>query len=285
MDEQSIFYKKGGDLYEWNSINGTTLQLTDFDKGSETSKEQSLNYLERQQLELFEITNKRKEKRDLSAAEQLEREKFLPKKIHIGSKSVHQIKIDPSEKYIIYTLVERAKDDKTIIQDYVTKDGYAKDINARPKVGKEEDKYSLHIYDIEKREVTDLQIDELPQLNKIHNYLENYGVTSYSNKGVIFHGPYFNDKGNIAVMEIKSLDNKHRWLAQIDFETRKLIPFEHQYDEAWIGGPGISSWNEAPGNIGFLKDVNTCYFQSEETGFSHLYTYDFDSKKKNALTN
>jgi Tol biopolymer transport system component len=33
-----------------------------------------------------------------------------------------------------------------------------------------------------------------------------------------------------------------------------------------------------------LGDNETIYFQSEETGYSHLYTYNLKSKKKTQLT-
>ena len=60
---------------------------------------------------------------------------------------------------------------------------------------------------------------------------------------------------------------------------------DHQHDEAWIGGPGIPSNSYGRGTLGFLGDNETIYFQSEATGYSHLYTYNLKSKKKVQLTN
>ncbi len=37
------------------------------------------------------------------------------------------------------------------------------------------------------------------------------------------------------------------------------------------------------GTLGW-QDNETVYFQSEKTGFSHLYNYNFDSKQQNQLT-
>ncbi|TAF86152.1 MAG: S9 family peptidase, partial [Flavobacteriia bacterium] len=59
---------------------------------------------------------------------------------------------------------------------------------------------------------------------------------------------------------------------------------EHQHDSAWIGGPGISSWNFETGTLGWLKDAKVIYFQSEQSGYSHLYTLDLQTKTKLALT-
>jgi dipeptidyl aminopeptidase/acylaminoacyl peptidase len=43
------------------------------------------------------------------------------------------------------------------------------------------------------------------------------------------------------------------------------------------------SYGFGNGTLGFINS-NTIYFQSEVTGFSHLYTLDLNSKKKTALT-
>ena len=70
----------------------------------------------------------------------------------------------------------------------------------------------------------------------------------------------------------------------IDLAKGTFTEIDHQHDEAWIGGPGISSWNTEEGTLGWLKDNKTVYFQSEETGYSHLYLYNIDSKKKEQRT-
>ena len=65
-------------------------------------------------------------------------------------------------------------------------------------------------------------------------------------------------------------------------------PFEkelnHQHDEAWIGGPGISSWNEEVAVLDWLEDGKSFYFQSEETGYSHLYSFDIETGTKKAIS-
>ena len=70
----------------------------------------------------------------------------------------------------------------------------------------------------------------------------------------------------------------------LDLSTGKLELLDRQRDEAWIGGPGISGWNFIMGNMGWMPDNETIWFQSEKTGFSHLYTLNIKTKKANALT-
>jgi dipeptidyl aminopeptidase/acylaminoacyl peptidase len=63
--------------------------------------------------------------------------------------------------------------------------------------------------------------------------------------------------------------------------TGKLSTIDHQRDEAWIDGPGINGF-------GVSQDVwideNTCWFQSEASGYSHLYTYNIATSKRKQLT-
>jgi len=86
------------------------------------------------------------------------------------------------------------------------------------------------------------------------------------------------------VVEIRSQDNKERWLVNLNLENGTFEEIDHQHDEAWIGGPGIPSYSFGSGNLGFLYDNETIYFQSEATGFSHLYTYNLKTKKKTQVT-
>jgi dipeptidyl aminopeptidase/acylaminoacyl peptidase len=86
------------------------------------------------------------------------------------------------------------------------------------------------------------------------------------------------------VCDIRSYDNKDRWIVLINLKDGSFTEIDHQHDDAWIGGPGISSWNESEGTLGWLKDNEHIYFQSEETGYSHLYKYSLKTKKKQQLT-
>lgn len=62
-----------------------------------------------------------------------------------------------------------------------------------------------------------------------------------------------------------------------DASANKLIQADHQHDEAWIGGPGMYT------SLGWISN-NILYYQSEKTGFSHLYTFEVAARKTKALT-
>src|SRR5690606_33265903 len=85
-----------------------------------------------------------------------------------------------------------------------------------------------------------------------------------------------------ALVVVRSQDNKDRWIMEMHPETGKLTLMDRQRDEAWIAGPGIG-WNYSMGNVGWIND-HICWFQSEATGYSHLYLYDLLTHQKRALT-
>ena len=70
--------------------------------------------------------------------------------------------------------------------------------------------------------------------------------------------------GRQLAVQVRSIDNKDRWLATVDFGRYALVPQHRLTDEAWIGW----TFNE----FGWLRDNRTLWYESEESGFSHLYT-------------
>ena len=69
---------------------------------------------------------------------------------------------------------------------------------------------------------------------------------------------------------------------QVDVATGKLALLDRQRDEAWIGGPGVGGGGYGA-NIGWVND-SCIYYQSEASGYSHLYVYNLRTATKKALT-
>jgi dipeptidyl aminopeptidase/acylaminoacyl peptidase len=70
--------------------------------------------------------------------------------------------------------------------------------------------------------------------------------------------------GAALAIQFLSTDNKDRWIASVDFAKYALLPQHRLSDPAWIGW----TFNE----FGWLGDNRTLWYQSEESGFAHLYT-------------
>ncbi|WP_430407050.1 prolyl oligopeptidase family serine peptidase [Fluviicola sp.] len=105
----------------------------------------------------------------------------------------------------------------------------------------------------------------------------------FKDRDVCFHQAIMNPDTQKALVDIRSYDNKDRWICLVDLATGKLTELENQHDEAWIGGPGISEWNEEEGTLAWINSSDFI-FQSEESGYSHLYSMNATNRSKKALT-
>jgi dipeptidyl aminopeptidase/acylaminoacyl peptidase len=316
--DEWISYSRNQNLYAWNTRSGITIQLTNITRSAETAANATPvggagrggfgggggqrggtggtatsgvtatgtqeQWLQLEQLHLFQVLKEKKEKRDL-------RNHFLKenkdgdtlKAIPIGDKTLQGLQVSPDGRFITYRLYQPPTATKnTIVPDYVTESGFTTDIPGRTKVGAALGKYEFYVFDKKKDTVILITTDSIPGIMDVPDYVKDYpkkfSGRRLTARGVIIGGPFWNDAGTYAVVDIRSQDNKDRWIMRLDAATGKLIPVDRQRDEAWIGGPGIGG-----GNIGWIND-NTFYFQSEATGYSHLYTYDVNSNTKKALT-
>jgi dipeptidyl aminopeptidase/acylaminoacyl peptidase len=76
-------------------------------------------------------------------------------------------------------------------------------------------------------------------------------------------GIVWSTDGGALAIQFESLDNKDRWIASVDFTHYALVAQHRLTDPAWIGW----TFNE----FGWLADNRTLWYESEESGFAHLY--------------
>jgi len=76
-------------------------------------------------------------------------------------------------------------------------------------------------------------------------------------------------------VQVYSMDDKDRWTCLLDADAATLTEVHRLHDEAWIG-----SFNE----MGWVPGRPLLWFQSEETGWSHLYLHDAERGTTRALT-
>lgn len=253
------------------------------------SKDKQEDYLDAQQKFLFDYYDI-VEKTEKSKEVYQEKETSWRNKTIVVEKGVFKRAfISGDESAVVYYVSDRPKQHLTEIEDYVTKTGWSSSKKARPKVGRPDTKHQLFNYVFEKDTSILVSVDHLsgvynrPIFHKFYEK-EDFIPQLENPKDVIFHSPIFNKKGNLAIVEIKSLDNKDRWITVLDVSTGKLSEIEHQHDDAWIGGPGISGWNGVRGAMGWIDNDKSIWFQSEESGYSHIYLTNISSLKKNAIT-
>jgi dipeptidyl aminopeptidase/acylaminoacyl peptidase len=295
LGEQFVVYEKENNLYRWHTQEGWTEQVTDFRGGSEPAKRSGgspiaqKQWLEQEELRLMGILAERKATEEAEEKAREGEEVVRMKPFYHGQEDLGALEISPDGRFVTFRLgTDGSGVEYTSVPDYIRESGYTDERRARPKVGSPQDTYRFGVYKRAEDTVYFVDPASLPGIRTYPAYLADYDATPDSAEAtpreVLLMGPRWSKDGRHAVVEVRSLDFKDRWIAELDPNTAQLRVLDHQHDEAWIGGPGILRWMGVMGEGGWLSDNQTYWFQSEESGFSHLYSVDVVSGKKQALT-
>jgi dipeptidyl aminopeptidase/acylaminoacyl peptidase len=311
FNETKVSYIRSQNLYAWDIASGETMQLTNLQasaaapaptgnfagraggppqrnaNAAANPQNQQEDWLKNDQLAYFEVLKSRKEKRDKGDAyNKASRPKEL-RNIGIEDKTLQGLNLSPDGRFISYRLFKNAENAKTtIVPSYVTETGFTTDITGRTKVGATQGVSEFFIYDRERDSVFSVKVDStFPGIRDLPDYVKDYPKKLEqmnrrpSNRAVSFNAVVWSPSGANVAVEVRSADNKDRWLMLWDTATHKLKLLDRQRDEAWVGGPGTGFGR----NLGWI-DENTIWFQSESTGYSHLYSININTNERKALT-
>ncbi|RXJ45620.1 S9 family peptidase [Gelidibacter gilvus] len=289
-NEDWIAFEADNNAYIYSQESGILKKLTQIQSGDESKKKDpkssdKASYLEAENLKLLSVVKEREDKNETSKTIREARKGKETYTYYTGDNHVNNLRISPDAKYVTFMLFQRGKSAATIVPNYIDASSYTKNLNTRSKVGDDETKAELAIYNIEKDTVYKVQTNSLPGITDLPDYVKDYPDKEWEAKEreVITSQAYFSDNGQYAIVNVRSKDNKDRWIAKLDLSNGELSILDRQRDEAWIAGPGIG-WSMGGGTMGWLPDNKHIYFQSEATGYSHLYLLDVTNGKKKALT-
>lgn len=291
VDGEGIYFLQENNVFYYSLKKGNIKSITNLMMGEKKETVKSNvqeDWLKKDQLSLFEVIRERKERTDATAKAVDAEKKKLAKEIYLGSKRITNLKVSPNGKFVTYSLIEEPKNSKsTVVPTYVTESGFTENIPARTKVGAPAAQYEFWVYDIDQDTVRNLSVKDLPGIHDKPDYLKDYPAQDslWKNKErkVMVNGPIWSPNGDHAVVVIKSLDNKDRWIVQLDPTAMTLKLLDRQRDEAWIGGPNVGGYFMSAGVLEWIDDQHF-YYQSESTGYSHLYKQNIKSGNKTALT-
>lgn len=291
FNDSKIAYQSGQNLFTWDIATGQITQLTNFvsadpQPGARNSQPSNPaeKWLANEQLQYIQVLKERKEKSDARKAynDKFRTEDF--RKLVTGNKRLSGLSLSPDGQHVVYTLIQSGTASKrTIVPDYVTESGYTTDIPGRAKVGESGSTYQLYVYDRTSDTLVSVNLENLEGIRDIPEFYKDYPSVyeklKKDNKprpvSVGFRNAWSPDGKNLLI-EIRSQDHKDRWLLVYNTDTKSTTQADRQHDEAWIGGPGMF-------NFGWLNE-STLYYQSEKSGYSHLYLYDIQSKSTRQLT-
>jgi dipeptidyl aminopeptidase/acylaminoacyl peptidase len=282
LGDREIVFERGDTVLVRNLASGLEYQPADLRTADdpEDEKEKS-DYLADQQERLFDIVRlneERKEERETEErAEQSADPTRTPLPFYLGKgNNIRQASLSPNGQQMLVVLnvekPERGKRDS--MPNYVTASGYVESREVRPKVGTGKPKSDrVMLLDLETHETTELDLSVLPEISRdpladIRAKAE--GNDEKADKGeepqprvVSVFGIDWNDDGSQVGFQVHSADSKDRWIATVDLTGGTVASQHHLFDPGWINW----RYNE----FGWLRDNETLWLLSEETGYSHLY--------------
>jgi len=250
----------------------------------------SQEFLKKEEKELLEVIRERAAKREEDEARKKRDNPRKPFNLQ-GTQNVAALTLTPDEKYVIASVMEPGTGTKnTIVPNFVTESAYTEDIPSRNKVGDNQNRVRLAIVNVETGEVKWVDHGQKvppPPAAEAKTEVKSDAAETGNNppprrpteqdRDVQLFQPIWSEDGSKAVLQARSADNKDRWILALDENTGKTRVVVHDHDDAWVDGPGSFT-------AGWMKGDRSIYFQSERSGYSHLYTVAFDGGEPKALT-
>ncbi len=196
--------------------------------------------------------------------------------------SVSDLELTPDETHVTFTKYYQRDGYKgTIMPSYVTRTGYTETQSTRSKVGDEPYSMEIGILDLEKDSVYAMRVAEIPGITDMPDYVKDYPEKYKDRKpverSVYAYGTEWSPDGKTCVVTVRSADNKDLWILALKVSDGSVRLLDRQRDEAWIGGPGS-------GSTGWMPDGKRLWYQSEASGYNHLWWVNVETGEKKQLT-
>jgi dipeptidyl aminopeptidase/acylaminoacyl peptidase len=300
-DGKRIAFTRGNNLYVMTLDTGSLVQMTDIRTGppagepgggprpgqargaggqsvsgdEEKKGTDSQEFVKKEEKELLEVVREQAAKK---AEDEARKKRENPRKpFNLQEKqTITGLALTPDEKYVLASVTDPGTGTKnTIVPNFVTESGYTEDISSRNKVGDNQNRVRLAILNVETGEVK--WVDHGQKLPPAPEEGKAGAKPVEKEREVQLAQPVWSEDGTKAALLARAADNKDRWILALDPATGKTRVLVHDHDDAWIDGPGSFT-------LGWTKNDRDLYFQSERTGYSHLYTVSFEGGEPTALT-
>ncbi len=289
-DGMGLAYTAQGNIYHWNRATNSIKQMTFFEKNKPTDNNENKEYktaadwLNMQQISLFEYTKDARRRREFS--DSIQKSLFSPNKRKSGDHNASNLRISPKLDYAVYQVVNQKPASTTIYANYMAENGFSEAKNARAKVGFYQYTSKLGIYEVKKDSYQFISSKNLKGIYEKPSFMREYhrkeDTVAYqplykAEKPTFVAGYRFNRQGDLYA-DLRSCDNKQRWICLVNKESREFELLDYQQDSAWVGGEGIEF-----GQTGWV-DNNQVWFISNETDFPHIYTVNIRNGEKKVIT-
>ena len=318
-DGKRISFTRGGNLYVLSLANGELVQMTDIRAAGapaaaaaasggrgqgggrglgggrggagETASaaapargSDSQEYLKKEQKELIEYIRDQTARREETDARRKASAEPARKPFTLQARqSVAGMQLSPDGKYVIASVIEAGNAKSSSVHNFITESAYPEDIPARSFVGDTQSRFRMVAIDTATGDFkwVDHGQKMTPPAQASEQRTEGGPPPARAatplDRDVQISQPVWSEDGTKAVMLAQAADNKDRWVLALDPATGKTRVLASDHDSAWIGGPGSNT-------LGWMKNGREVFFQSERTGYSHLYAVAFEGGEARALT-
>lgn len=208
---------------------------------------------------------------------------------YLGEVDIQGTSLSPDAHWmlVVTTPKSAAKGREGQLTRYVTESGYEEFEKERTRVGRNTPApQSVWLLDLQTHAMHELKTDELPGIhddplksvreeNAVHHpWVKPQNPEAGKPRGIWVMSddpelrspaPAWSHDAKSLAVAIYSIDNKDRWITSVDFTAFKLKTEDRLSDPAWVNYDIFDEY-------GWLNDNKTLWFQSEKTGYGHLYS-------------
>ena len=309
LAEGRVAYRRGARLFVRDLVSGLEEEpfvlLLERDPAEvEREEEQQAGHVERQQRRLFDVLRVERDERKLARERELDERRKDPTLAdpawYLGDDvEVRRLSISPDERWLLLTTASKAARPgmPEVVPRYVTDSGHVAPDPGRPKAEDfEEREETLWLLDRSTHERIAIDLSALPGMDEdpladLRRAAAERGgaeegartvgageepAATAPERPVHFWNILWSDDGQRVAVQLFSLDCKDRWIAEIDLESRRVVPIVRMHDPAWV--------TRVFRDVGWLRDGRTLFYLSEETGYSHLVLHPLDGGERRTLT-
>lgn len=299
LNDGRLVYREGHLIFAVDlstNINAQLLEIA-FGKAPEKPKDPS-TYIAKEQHKLIKFVSKTHK----DSVDKFERNQAInaashanraPKPFYIPKKQrIVSLSLSPSGTKAILVLSDKSsfRADSDIMPNYVDQKATITPERVRERVADAKpETHTFYYLDLAKHTQHKLDLSTLPGANE--DVLANVRQENAAAKGEEYESKeelraitlrqewywsgsqiQWNTMGDQVAIQLEAWDNKDAWLTTIDWKENALVTQKRFHDDAWV--------NYKNSNFGWLKNKNTLWYLSEETGFSHLYTKTLEGKSE-----
>jgi dipeptidyl aminopeptidase/acylaminoacyl peptidase len=300
-DGKRVAFQRDQQFFVFDPATGLVEQVTDIRFEKDPGAEEDFDVLKAHQRRLYEQL--RKAERDKDEAREREQSLFalddgLPAApVYLGDDLAFEgHSLSPGGRWLLVVTSKKNFDEGKAgtMPNYVTLSGHVETQELRQRVGRNGPApHALWLVDLDTGEKHVLGFGDLPGIgddpladirrSAVDHFVEQGEDRDKAEKRLkapeeravmVWQTSWSTDGENVALY-VRSIDNKDRWIATVDFEGRKIVSQHRLHDEAWVNPYHIEH--------GWLKDGKTLWFLSEDHGYLGVYTKHVGERRSKAL--